>query len=171
MPSEIRNYIYTLALTRPCTIEITKNLRIPSLLQTNRQLRHEALAIWLEDNRFRITVHRFEAHLCVTWNTLVADMGASLGAGVKATPRVRLVVERSHNWKNLLDWCRHVHQRESHVSWVSASCEGRGVARESPRGVSRPGARSLLSQRDSDATRRGCDTTAPSHPVRVKSPL
>lgn len=127
LPPELRNKIYALALTKPYTIDITKDLLIPGLLQTNRQLRHEALALWLEDNRFRLTVQRFDARLCAPWNTLVARMVASLPGGRVPFPRVRVVVEDSHNWKNLLDWCREVHKRENRVVWVSATSFLRGV--------------------------------------------
>lgn len=121
MPPEIRNNIYTLALREPHTIDIKHAPRVPGLLHTNRQLRHEALAIWLLDNRFRITIRRFDGHLCASWNALVHGMTVSLsgGAGI-LTPRVYFLAERSHNWNNLLHWCRWAYETESHVEWVSA---------------------------------------------------
>ena len=55
LPAEIRIRIYELALVEEDdSIELTPNLRVPSLLHTSSQIRRETRPIWFDRNEFAI---------------------------------------------------------------------------------------------------------------------
>lgn len=55
IPGEIRNQIYRHALLQDTMIKVSPHSHEqPALLQTNRQIRKEALSIWMTENIFKV---------------------------------------------------------------------------------------------------------------------
>lgn len=128
LPAELRKWIYEYALAERRSIKITPGLRTPALLRTSSQLRCEAHPIWFKVNPFKLvsmfqtpslldirnpltqllpsqTMHNLDMSLGNAWTTNMCTSDA--------TRPPKLDFADSHDWKNLLRWCRGFHRPQS----------------------------------------------------------
>ncbi|KAK3111750.1 hypothetical protein LTR53_012683, partial [Teratosphaeriaceae sp. CCFEE 6253] len=100
LPPELRNAVYEYALTSPdMDIKVTKDLRIPPLIQTSRQIRSETRGIWHGGNTFTHDIQRCNADLFLAWLRHLHAQGLKAESQV-ADPRGTL------DWAALMRWCR-----------------------------------------------------------------
>jgi hypothetical protein len=106
IPPELRIKVLEFALREDEVIQIRdgQSVNPPDWINACKQIRAETYKTWVKTNCFLIHVrdldvthlHKFAAHL----------------RSIEATaPDVTATVADSHNWQNLLSWCRRVQTR------------------------------------------------------------
>ena len=109
IPPEIRNRIYHYALVEE-GVFISRDLKPPGLLSTNRQVRSEAIKIWYLANDFEIHVNNCDASL---YRAYLHNVIKPMGHGLSAAFEERLIVGLAEaNWEKLKEWCRMVWRGE-----------------------------------------------------------
>lgn len=102
LPAEMRNNIYRFALVedaQPIPIPIgTHPPNQPSLLNTCRQIRHEAAGIYFEENSFDFEINDNNAHVYIDW--------CSKSPRHLDAPNTNFSLEKSRNWCNTLAWLK-----------------------------------------------------------------
>lgn len=101
LPPELRNRIYTYALIEPDEIWITPELLQPSLVRVCRQLRAEALELWLTGNKYQVMVIDCDATLATRWHELCCKL---LQSDKKVTTEYKIT--GLANFNNLKAWLR-----------------------------------------------------------------
>lgn len=100
LPAEVRNQIYFLALTSPPTpvrrTLVTRDLKEPPLLLTNRQIRSEAQGIWRYNTKFLFKVHDCDATLLIKFSNFV-----QVNYHVNQIPWIVLKRSGKVSWRNL----------------------------------------------------------------------
>lgn len=113
LPAELRNRIYRYCLNTSTPPAVTHTgITEPSLLHTNKQIRHEAITIFYLENSFAVHMHDFNSSILLAWR----DKCAAL----KKAHKIRKVkicgsFSRTPNWKNLKVWLKRYHARELNV--------------------------------------------------------
>jgi hypothetical protein len=97
LPGELRNAIYRFALVELEALKITKHAKTPQpgILQTCRQCRTEALAIYYQENVFAFGISHFDATVYIDWCQTSPH---------RRWCKTNAYVSRSQNWANLLNW-------------------------------------------------------------------
>jgi hypothetical protein len=116
LPAELRNAIYEYALVEKNDVEINSDLKIPGLLQTSRQIRHESAKIWMLQNNFVACIYDCDA----TFLKRFYSVGGMLG-DTRRDFSLGLVLHGERSWTNLMDWCEALHKGGS---WCLQMDEG-----------------------------------------------
>lgn len=109
LPAELRDAIYRLCLVEERNfIEISEDMQIPPLLHTNRQIRNEAIEIYVLENEFTADVEDCDMKQL---QAFVRNVIEPLGEPVSKQWKVLIGVtpDEWNNWSNLMDWC--------HAAW------------------------------------------------------
>ena len=127
LPPEIRDLIYGYALHECECIALQDEPLPPAWLQACQQIRDNVLEMYYNLNRFDIVVRNLDTRLLIDWTRWLTSMGVE--------PKIYIVIAISHNWENLLAWCKavwedqaycslihlhHEHARQTHVVVVTA---------------------------------------------------
>lgn len=116
LPAELRNQVYEQVLLEPDPMSIGTARwprKEPALLHASRQIRNDCLGIWYQGNRFQTSVKNFNASLVVAWQKHTSAIALALkGTYDEAADGRPLQIEirRGRNWKNMLKWCKTVHE-------------------------------------------------------------
>ena len=100
LPGELKNRIYFYSLARPDNIEITAanwNTHQPALLKTCKQIRHEALPIFYNDNSISANIDDWSPAVKNACHVLWERYGLS-------TARFSHYFTGKPDWGNLLQW-------------------------------------------------------------------
>lgn len=89
-----------LSLLEESPIVVKPDLKQPSLLQTCRQIRHEAKPVWYAENDFHIFVEECDDSLVHAWSEHVKNVGVQ--------PKVSMMLMGYVNWNHLKAWCRRI---------------------------------------------------------------
>lgn len=84
------------------------NFRVPSILQTCRQIRNEAAAIFYTRNTFNIQMRNHKGDDLLRW--LQMDLPGALSRR-NVQVRTRLSMFGSTNWKNMMEWLKICHKK------------------------------------------------------------
>lgn len=130
LPGELRNRIYRLVLCQEKQIIVTRlnwSSHQPALLQTNRQIRNEAIGVFYHGNAFCVAVH--------DWNGSLLERFRDLRSVYKSNAHWRHYFTGGPHWANLLEWLKGVHGRTRRslrtpglnqvrpaLRWVLAAC-------------------------------------------------
>ena len=100
LPPELRNAVYRFTICESSHINIghTFTFAEPAILQTNKQIRREALEFFYYENTFRFHISDLDCTLLRRWiRSSPLRRNASLWAAIN----------HSNNWRNLKRWLRH----------------------------------------------------------------
>lgn len=128
LPAELRNTIYRMVLKSERTIFVgRKGLDEPSFLRVCKQIRREANAIFLAENKFVVLIGSYRAIECLKWDQKVkaARARGELNAETRYTTRWSPPAMVTRNWNHLLVWLRNYHdQKVSHHLRFPSSLSG-----------------------------------------------
>ena len=99
LPAELRNQIYEYALKEDHEIRI-EDSKPPEWINTCKQFRHETLKMYYRVNTFYANIDHLDARKLVRWYTHVA--------AIFPDPMYTACLSSSHNWENLIEWCKEV---------------------------------------------------------------
>lgn len=102
LPGELITMIYEWSLVEAPgnKIQITRDLKPPPLLSACRRIRNDAKAIWLEQNRFEITIRDCDASI------LDAFYRRLYGVGRPHEKKFAIALVGRKKWSNLKQWCK-----------------------------------------------------------------
>ena len=130
LPPELRTKIYEYALLEPRPISITATgPQQPPLLRSCTRIREEAIRLHYTNNRFIMTVTDYDVEPILrsyrVWSRYYAppegyddDKGEVYGV-------IGIDTNGSPNWKNLVEWCKLVHEHQ--VYGYASSDDGDGT--------------------------------------------
>lgn len=97
--------IYEYALQTPYRIVVTRDLKAPGLVSTNRQIRNETFRFYYMLNSFRCEIWNCDAALLSKWYCLLMR--------IQVYAEYDLALYGKADWNNLVTWCRKVYQGRS----------------------------------------------------------
>lgn len=116
LPAEIRLTIFEMALTEEEAVIVDKaGFTCPALTRVCRQLRSEAMKVWLQANVFILEVDDFSLAVPRRWMAFLSPHDCE-----PETVNTALDVNPSYNWTNLLEWAMASHDDENMVKCVLA---------------------------------------------------
>lgn len=121
LPAEIRNEIYRLSVVDVHPIQLKPDNERgtqPGLLRCCRQIRHESLSIFLEENEFEVKIRKLKIEpQCDHW----------VWSAVLAKHKATIVLEGQCSWSNFKGWLKIFAEGRMRAGFVSDPTAGDAI--------------------------------------------